>query len=107
MQVNRRKFIQSAGLVTASWMVPGFLNNLYAGRIINNTGRKLLVIQLSGGNDFLNTLVPLQNDIYYKLRPKLSIPITEVLRLNDQAGFHPNLIGLKSIIDQGQLSIIN
>ncbi len=66
----------------------------------------LVVLQLAGGNDGLNTVVPFRNDDYYRARPKLSIDRREVLRINDELGFHPSAEGLKSLFDAGQLAIV-
>ena len=70
-------------------------------------GKILVVIQLSGGNDGLNTIVPYRNDIYYQQRPGISIQPQRILKLNDRLGLNPHLSFLKDLYDQGQLSIIN
>jgi uncharacterized protein (DUF1501 family) len=70
-------------------------------------GKILVVIQLSGGNDGLNTVIPFRNDDYYSLRPSISIAEAEVLKLSDSLGFHPALEGLKGIYDQGLMTILN
>lgn len=85
--------------------VPAFLKPFES--FAKGTGRKLVVIQLGGGNDGLNTIVPYRNDIYYALRPQLAIRPNEVLRLNDELGFNPEMGGLRAIFDDGDLSIIN
>jgi uncharacterized protein (DUF1501 family) len=68
--------------------------------------RILVVLQLAGGNDGLNTIVPYANDDYYRVRPTLGIPREQVLRLDDQIGMHPQLAGLKSLYDDGKLAIV-
>jgi uncharacterized protein (DUF1501 family) len=68
--------------------------------------RILVVLQLAGGNDGLNTIVPYAHDDYYRLRPTLGIPKEQVLRLNDEIGMHPQLTGLKSLYDDGKLAIV-
>lgn len=72
-----------------------------------STGKKLVVIQLSGGNDGLNTIIPYQNDLYYKLRPEIAIAKNQVLKGNDSLGFHPAMQGVKSMFDNGDLAVIN
>lgn len=108
--MNRRKFIQRSALASAGTvMIPGFLK-AYEAMSMNspvNHHKKLIVIQLSGGNDGLNTVVPFRNDIYYELRPRLAVPKNNVLKINDELGFNPVLSGLKSIYDQGWMSIVN
>ena len=72
---NRRTFIKQTGLVSAgTWLVPKFLSGHT--KEFNNDlhDNKLVIIQLSGGNDGLNTVIPFQNDIYYNNRPQISIP---------------------------------
>ncbi|MDB5272325.1 MAG: hypothetical protein JWO58_692 [Chitinophagaceae bacterium] len=69
--------------------------------------RNIVIIQLSGANDGLNTVIPFSNDLYYKARKNIAIPQNNVLRLTDQAGFHPVMQGFKELYDEGLLSIIN
>ncbi len=93
-------------LASASMLVPKLVSasNLLAPR---NNGRSLVVIQLSGGNDGLNTLVPYRNDIYYQERPRISIPSNEILQLTEEMGLHPSLTGLHDIFHNGGLSVLN
>lgn len=69
-------------------------------------GPILVVLQLAGGNDGLNTVVPFANDDYHRARPQLSLKSDKVLHLNDTTGFHPALAGLKDLHDSGWLGII-
>jgi uncharacterized protein (DUF1501 family) len=68
--------------------------------------RTLVVVQLSGGNDGLNAVVPYGNGVYYQLRPQVGIPADQVLHLDDQIGLHPNLKAFKTLYDQQQLAVI-
>src|ERR1700731_3519081 len=68
-------------------------------------GRILVLVQLAGGNDGLNTLIPFQDGAYHDARPTLRQD-TGVLTLNNQLGLHPNLKGLKASWDAGQLGIV-
>jgi len=70
------------------------------------TVKYLILIELKGGNDGLNTVIPYSNPLYYKLRPTISIPANKVLPIDNQLGFHPSLEGLKNIFDQNELAII-
>ena len=72
----------------------------------NGKDRVLVVLSLSGGNDFLNTLVPYTNPIYQDYRPTLGIPEDQVLRINDEVGFHPSMTELKDIYDGGTMAVI-
>jgi uncharacterized protein (DUF1501 family) len=104
--MKRRQFLQLSGLSSTALLIPGFLKALEKPRTAF-TGKRVVIIQLSGGNDGLNTLIPFSNDAYYQARPKLAIPANQVLRLNDEAGLHPALSGWKSLYDEGFMSIYN
>jgi uncharacterized protein (DUF1501 family) len=67
----------------------------------------LVVIQLTGGNDYLNTLVPYADPLYYDNRPNVSIPQDQVLPLNDRVGFNPALAPIKDLYDLGKVAVIN
>ncbi len=69
--------------------------------------KNLVIIQLSGGNDGLNTIVPYGNDIYYQKRNTIAINKTDIITLDDMQGLNPNLSALKELYDQGWMSIIN
>ncbi|HJN43347.1 MAG: DUF1501 domain-containing protein [Vicinamibacterales bacterium] len=69
--------------------------------------RIMVVLELSGGNDGLNTVVPYGNDEYYQLRPSLAVPARAVLPIDDDLGFNPQLRGLRQLYDEGQVAIIN
>ena len=106
--MKRRDFLKSSAIASASMMMPAFLKgNLGLPSSNSRAGKILVVIQLSGGNDGLNTIIPFQNDIYYRERPTLAIPKQEVLGLNAELGLHPALSPLRSLYDNGELSIIN
>jgi len=67
----------------------------------------LVVIQLTGGNDYLNTVVPYGDSLYYDYRPNVGIPQDQVLPINDRFGFNPALAPIKEMYDQGKVAIIN
>ncbi len=107
--MKRRQFITNSILASAgSLLIPNFLKalELQSPNVLTNH-KKLIIIQLSGGNDGLNTVVPYHNDIYYKLRPDIAIEKTKILTLNDELGLNPVMLGLKNLYDDGMLSIIN
>ncbi len=66
----------------------------------------LVVVQMGGGNDGLNTVVPYVHDEYYRARPRLAVPREKLLRLTGEVGLHPGLKPLKEIYDDGRLSIV-
>lgn len=67
----------------------------------------LVVLQLSGGNDWLNTVVPLGNDDYARARPKLALGAKSTLKLDADTGLHPALTGLQALYDEGAVSIVH
>jgi uncharacterized protein (DUF1501 family) len=107
MLLKRKEFIQVGSLATASLMLPKFLK-AFEGRNRVPLGNKVVVIlQLSGGNDGLNTVIPVRNDLYYKARSRLGIAKTKALSLTDEVGLHPALTGFKELFDDGSLAIMN
>jgi uncharacterized protein (DUF1501 family) len=106
--MNRRKFIKYSGLTSTAALVPGFIQALVSPlNQLTFQGKRIVIIQLSGGNDGLNALVPFRNDIYYKSRPKLGLKPLSLLKISDEAGFHPALGGFKKLFDEGYLGIYN
>ena len=69
--------------------------------------RSLVVIELEGGNDALNTIIPYNNGLYYDLRPGIGIPQSEVLKVDGDIGFNPSMSQMKHLWDEGGLAIIN
>jgi uncharacterized protein (DUF1501 family) len=67
----------------------------------------LVVLQLTGANDPLNTIVPYTNPHYWDNRPNVSIPEDQVLRIDDQLGFNPHMAPVKDLWDQGKVAIIH
>lgn len=105
--MNRRQFIRQSGLASSLFFVPSFVKAFegISSSILNH--KRLVIVQLSGGNDGLNTVIPYNNDIYYKSRPTLSIEKNNLIKLNDELGLNSSLSSLKSMYDNGYLSIIN
>ena len=107
---SRRAFIKKSAFATVGgMMIPNFLKAFELQQLgqSQTTDKILVIIQLSGGNDGLNTIVPYRNDIYYKSRPSIAIPSDKVLKLNDEVGFNPALESLRGLYDNAQMSIIN
>src|ERR1044071_2140167 len=115
---TRREFLRSTVLTGAlSWTVPAFLANTFAALHADAAdsapqvttgadGNILVILQMAGGNDGLNTIVPYSNDYYRRARSRIGIPQKDVLPIDDDLGFHPNLGGFKELYDAGQLSIV-
>ncbi len=105
--MKRRDFLKNSSLASGMLFVPNFIR-AFEKIPKNKLGhKKLVVIQLSGGNDGLNTIIPYQNDIYYRKRPKISIAKNNVLQLNSQVGIPQHMSSLKSLYDRGYVTIIN
>ncbi|WP_020597463.1 DUF1501 domain-containing protein [Spirosoma panaciterrae] len=109
--MNRRNFLKQSAFTTAGTMlIPHFLKAYEAqmlGQRLASNGKILVVVQLSGGNDGLNTVVPYRNDIYYRERPTIAIRPEKVLTLNDEIGLHPSMTPLKALYDEGLVTVIN
>jgi uncharacterized protein (DUF1501 family) len=109
---TRREFISTsakgAGLLAFSQFVPGFLrDSVAAGAPAPERDRKILVlVQLAGGNDGLNTLIPYEDSNYYRLRPTLGIKKNEAISLTDHLGLHPSCEDLSQLYKEGKLSIV-
>ena len=115
---TRREFLRT-GLLGGSlcWTMPAFLSrtmqSLHAeadGALVQGvTGRDgniLVVLQLAGGNDGLNTVIPMGNDEYRKSRPTIGVPEASILKLDPQTGLHPSLSGLASAYQEGHLAVV-
>lgn len=107
MIIKRKQFIQLGSLATASMFLPKFMKAFEAPRMVPPGNKVLVVLQMSGGNDGLNTVIPIQNDIYYRARPKLGIKKEDALRLTDEVGLNPALTAFKDLYDGGSLGIMN
>lgn len=107
---TRREFLATGlkgiGLLTASAYVPSFLARTAMAAGAETDSNILVVIQLSGGNDGLNTVIPFADDLYYKARPTIGIKPDATLKLNDHLGLHPDLAPLKAEFDQGKMAVI-
>lgn len=67
----------------------------------------LVVLQLSGGNDYLNTVIPYGNSLYWDNRPVVNIPEDQILHIDNQVGFHPSMAAFKPFYDEGKMAILN
>jgi uncharacterized protein (DUF1501 family) len=106
MLITRRSFLKGAAIVAASTsFAPSFLaRTAYTALAAGNNA--LVVIQLSGGNDGINTVIPYGTPQYAQSRPTLAIGQDQVLPLDANVGLHPNLKALKDLFDQKMLAVI-
>lgn len=107
MLIKRKEFLQVGSLATASFMLPKFLKAFERPMMVPSGNKVVVVIQFSGGNDGLNTVIPVRNDIYYRERPKLGIAKDQSLLLTDETGLNPALETFKGLYDEGNLSVLN
>ncbi len=102
----RRSFLKSSLTTAGALYLPNFLKGSTMGTGSFGANR-LIVVQLSGGNDGLNTVVPFRNDDYYRARPKIALSSNQVLQFTDDLGLNPALKPLLNLYDNGDLSIVN
>lgn len=117
MKLSRRAMIKDGMLVVSAGMVmPAIfsrgvasahtLSSTNAHAALAASNRTLIVVQLAGGNDGLNTVVPYMDSTYRKVRPTIGVAEDKVLHLDNRLGLHPNLAPLKSLWDQGHMAIV-
>ncbi|HKB41994.1 MAG TPA: DUF1501 domain-containing protein [Gemmataceae bacterium] len=113
MQPTRRDFLR-LGLGTSSLLACGSTSPVFLARSgaalaatpEKNDGHVLVVVQLDGGNDGLNTVVPHRDDEYRKRRPRLRLVGARLHKVDDRTGLHPSLTGFAQLLDQRQLAIV-
>jgi uncharacterized protein (DUF1501 family) len=115
---TRRVFLQKGlTLLAVAPTIPTFLdqtvmalNNPLDSKLTQQPsgkdGKILVVVQLSGGNDGLSTVIPYGDDVYYRSRENISHPADQILKINGYLGLHPNLTALKGMYDNGDLAIV-
>jgi uncharacterized protein (DUF1501 family) len=103
---TRRDFLKHASLVALAPTVPGFLARTARAAAPERDRRVLVVIQMDGGNDGLNTVVPFKDPEYAKLRPRLRLPAKELHKVNDAVGLHPALRDFAKLLEKGQLAVV-
>src|SRR6266436_1576671 len=115
---TRREFLRTSMLgAAATWTLPVFLEKTFfaldaiAANAVTQTatgkdGTILVVLQLAGGNDGLNTVVPYADDAYHRARPRLALPNEQILTIDHHVGLNPKLAGLKSLYEEGHLAIV-
>ncbi len=117
--MDRRRFLQLVGMgvgagaviggsgsLLDSLLLPGHDPAAWAAGPVGPTDGILLIIGMYGGNDGLNTIVPVNSGRYYDMHGSLAIPAADTLRINNDLGFNPNLPELKQFWDAGQCAIV-
>ena len=115
---TRRQFLRTSALgAAAAWTLPIFIEKTFftldamaadasTQTVTGKDGTILVVLQMAGGNDGLNMVVPYADDAYYRARPKLGLPADKILKLDSYAGLNGKLTGLKSLFDEGHLAVV-
>lgn len=112
--MSRRDVLKKGTMIAVGLAAPAWLSAIAKSDVIRTAQGKnidpdgiLVVCQLSGGNDGLNTVIPYTDPRYYTLRPTLGIPADKVLRISDKMGLHPALTGLEALYKEGKVAVVN
>ncbi len=107
---TRRDFLKTTSLLSAGAVVPTFLaRTALAAPNSSLSGAKdtiLVVVQMTGGNDGLNTVIPFKNELYAKYRPTIKIPTDRIKKIDDSIGLHPSLEGLAGLLEDKALCVV-
>ena len=111
--LSRRDLMRNGGMIAVGLAAPKWLSTIAEADVLRIAkGGKpasdtvLVVCQLSGGNDGLNTVVPYSDPLYYKFRPSLAHHEDVVLKLNESLGFHPSMKGLHDLYKEGKVAVV-
>lgn len=107
--LDRRELLAGlAGLSALSMVPPAFAQAAQAAASqAAASGKILVILELSGGNDGLNTVVPYGDDAYYRQRPNIGIPKNELRIIDDHFGFNPGMAGFESLYKDGKMAIVH
>jgi uncharacterized protein (DUF1501 family) len=111
--MDRRSFLRNLGVIAGAGTVSMALGNVpiraFSKSFLNFqaiNGKVIVIVQLSGGNDGLNTVIPFEDSLYYNARPNIGIPKGDVIKLNNLTGMHPSLLPLKSLYEEGKVAVV-
>lgn len=109
--LSRREFLGRTAAGVSCVSLAGVMPRLFvaaanAAVVADKSDHVLVVVELAGGNDGLNTVIPFENDLYYKNRPTLGVPKDQVLRLGDQIGLGPTMGPMQELFKEGKLAIV-
>jgi uncharacterized protein (DUF1501 family) len=104
--LSRRDFLRSSMLIALAPTVPAFLARTARAAKPERDGRVLVVVQLDGGNDGINTVVSFKDEGYAKYRTVLRLPADRLIKVNDTLGLHPALADAGKLLEAGRLAIV-
>ena len=104
--ITRRDVLRSLPLISLAPNVPGFLARSARAAAPQKDGRVLVVIQLDGGNDGINTVVPFKDEGYARNRQALALPVNRLISVTQGIGLHPAMQGAGRILEAGRLAIV-
>jgi uncharacterized protein (DUF1501 family) len=103
--LSRRDFLKRSTLIATAPLIPGFIERT-ARAAPAGKDTILVVLEMTGGNDGLNTVIPYRDDVYHQLRPTLRFKSEQVVRVNDELGLHPALQQIGQLLQQSKLAIV-
>jgi uncharacterized protein (DUF1501 family) len=111
--MDRRSFLRNLGMLAGAGTVSMALGNIPVRAFSRSfldiqaaNGKVIVLLQLSGGNDGLNTIIPIEDGLYYNARPSIGISKEEAIKLNYLTGMHPSLEPLKALYDEGRVAVV-
>src|SRR5947209_7048252 len=103
--LTRRDFLSSSSLIALAPTIPGFLARTARAAAPRRDGRVLVVVELNGGNDGINTVVPFADEGYVKHRKTLRLAKDRLIKVNDHFALHPSLRDASKLLEAGQFVI--
>ncbi|MDB9980910.1 DUF1501 domain-containing protein [Planktomarina temperata] len=100
MMLNRRKFVSFLGSLSVFSMSPSLLT------AANSSSKFLILVELQGANDGLNTVIPYKRKQYYKLRPSIAINSKDILTITKDTGFHPSFVNIAKLFERGECKVV-
>src|SRR5262245_49816107 len=104
--LNRRDFLRTSSLFALAPVVPAFVARTAQAARPDRDGRILVVLQLDGGNDGINTVVPFKDEGYAKHRKAIRLPEKRLIQINSEVGLHPSMADAGRLLESGRLAIV-
>src|SRR6185437_14789596 len=104
--LTRRSLLKHSAILSLAPTMPGFLSRTAMAARPEKDGRILVVLQLDGGNDGINTVVPFRDEGYAKHRKAIRLSAKRLIRVNGEVGLHPAMAGAGRLLESGRLAIV-